>query len=204
MAWPSGSCQGGPTRVTLERVERDGAPTSKWRIPKSEDLSGPAPSGLLKVRRPDLPEVEVKITDGMIIGRSAALADLVLDDDLVSRKHAQLHIDPRGYFRLEDLESRNGLRFHDRTVRRLNLVSGDVFYIGKTELEFQSQMHRLPPQTEPEPVVVDPLLADEAISVPEPEPDPAADLDAHDQLDWARRGRPDVEPTDDPSDPESA
>lgn len=133
------------------------------------------------------------MTDGMIIGRSAALADLVLDDDLVSRTHAQLHVDDRGYFRLEDLESRNGIRFHERMVPRLNLVDGDVFFIGKTEIEFRSEMPRLAGRADPRAVAVDPLMADEAISVPEPEADAHDGLDAHDQLRWKRSGSEDVE-----------
>lgn len=170
-------------------MTREGAPTSKWpALSGSSDASKAAGEGgtaYLRVRRPDLPEVRVRATSGLVIGRSAALADLVLDDDLVSRRHAQLHIDPRGYFRLEDLDSRNGLRFQGRTVKRLNLVDGDVFHVGKTEFEFSAEMSRLPDrQPEPSPEV-DRLLVDADVAVPAPlEKDPGDGLEGIEQLSW--------------------
>ena len=117
-----------------------------------------------------------------MIGRAAAVADLVLDDDLVSRKHARLHVDPRGYFRLEDLGSINGIRFAERTVRRLNLVNGDVFWIGRTEMVFAAEMPRLnSAKVDPAPRV-DTLLVDAAVPVPEAAPSDG--LDGIEQLGW--------------------
>ncbi len=151
-----------------------GAPTGKWEsIPKH--LSGAVEHDLKKagarflVRRPGVKEVEVKIDKSeFIIGRQASQVDLVLDDDLVSRKHASLSMDERGYFKLQDLDSRNGITFQGRTVRRLNLVDGDVFAIGSTELTFKANMSRAfdapaAPSTPPPPP------RGESIAVPEPE-----------------------------------
>lgn len=172
-------------------MSRDGAPTSQWQAHDTFEGS-PDPErarGKLLVRRPGLPEVEVEVRPGLVIGRSPALADLVLDDELVSRKHAELHVDPRGYFRLQDLGSRNGIRFADRMVRRLNLVDGDVFAIGKTELVFTAAKPRLVRVAVEPPPRVDTIMVDSKIAVPEPlpEPEPGDGLDAIQQLGWNTR-----------------
>ncbi len=167
-------------------MDRPGAPTSLWPSHREEAGAGPA---TLRVRRPGLPEVEIPVPrSGLVIGRAAALADLVLDDDLVSRRHARLAVDPRGYFRLEDLGSRNGIRFADRTVRRLNLVDGDVFHIGKAELRFEAAMPRIAPPPEPS-APVDPLLVDEEVPVPEP----SDGLEGIEQLGWKPGRAPEPE-----------
>ena len=87
----------------------------------------------LKVRRPGVPEVEIPIDKReFIIGRLASQVDLVLDDELVSRRHASLTANERGYFRLEDLGSQNGIKFEGRPVRRLNLLDGDEILVHGT------------------------------------------------------------------------
>ncbi|MFO0728108.1 MAG: FHA domain-containing protein [Myxococcota bacterium] len=125
-----------------------GAPTGKWEtLPEhlkqelAADLRKASPK--LFVRRPGVPEVEIAIEKTeFVIGRLASAVDLVLEDDLVSRRHASLTMDERGYFRLEDLGSENGIRYQGRPVRRLNLVDGDSFSIGKTEFTFKATMNR--------------------------------------------------------------
>jgi pSer/pThr/pTyr-binding forkhead associated (FHA) protein len=135
-------------------VARGGAPTGKWETaPKhleteDDELDIRAADVSLTVRRPGVPEVEIPVEkSAFVIGRLASEVDLVLDDDLVSRKHARLTGDARGYFKLEDLESQNGITFQGRTVRRLNLVDGDTFRIGRTEFIFHAKMdrHSAPP-----------------------------------------------------------
>lgn len=125
-----------------------GAPTGKWEtLPehlKQEALADLRKAGpKLLVRRPGVPEVEIAIEKTeFIIGRQTSLVDLVLEDDLVSRRHAALTMNEKGYFRLDDLESENGIRYEGRPVRRLNLVDGDRFAIGKTEFTFRASMNR--------------------------------------------------------------
>lgn len=124
-----------------------GAPTAKWeslRDGSAEDSGDLATSGArLLVRRPGVPEVEVTIDRSeFIIGRQASEVDLVVEDEWVSRKHARLSMNERGYFVLEDLGSQNGIRFQDRPVRKLNLMDGDVFSIGRTEFTFLAAMGR--------------------------------------------------------------
>ena len=124
------------------------APTGKWEtIPphlgEEGEVDPARMNARLHVRRPGVPEVEIPVDKSeFLIGRLAAEVDLVLDDDLVSRKHAQLTMDSRGYFRLQDLGSRNGIKFKGRTTRRLNLIDGDEFSIGRADFTFRAEMTR--------------------------------------------------------------
>jgi pSer/pThr/pTyr-binding forkhead associated (FHA) protein len=58
---------------------------------------------------------------------------LVLDDVLVSRRHAQLRVRD-GQFTLLDLESKHGLRVNNALVHEWVLQPGDVLRLGNTEL----------------------------------------------------------------------
>jgi pSer/pThr/pTyr-binding forkhead associated (FHA) protein len=58
---------------------------------------------------------------------------LVLDDALVSRRHAQLRARD-GQFLLTDLGSKHGLRVNNALVHEWVLQPGDVFRLGNTEL----------------------------------------------------------------------
>ena len=164
-----------------------GAPTGKWEtLPKhlkeaSVDIVIEAARPRLLVRRPEVPEVEILLEKSeFTIGRLAAEVDLVLDDEWVSRRHARLTVDPRGYFRLEDLGSQNGLKFHGRQVRRLNLIDGDKFDIGKTSFTFRAEMERFRrpdsmAEAPPRPASGLEAPIPEPGSVPEPGPTPDED-----------------------------
>jgi pSer/pThr/pTyr-binding forkhead associated (FHA) protein len=149
-----------------------GAPTGKWPTLPPQ-LEGKRPSGEAKltVKRPGLPEVTFDLDKAeFTIGRATNEVDLTLDDDSVSRKHAVLTRDERGYFRLTDLGSKNGIHFADRTVRRLNLVDGDEFAIGKAHFVFHAEMKRF--EAPPEGSLVprprqDSVFAD--VSIPRPQ-----------------------------------
>lgn len=160
----------------MRAMSRGGAPTGKWattpeHLKRSGDASDLARQrARLLVRRPNVPEVEIPLEKSeFVIGRQTSDVDLTLDDDLVSRRHARLTVDARGYFRLEDLGSRNGIVYQGRTVRRLNLVDGDRFSIGKTEFTFHAHMDRFKPVSGPTPRA-ESMIAD--VPVPEPEPLP--------------------------------
>jgi hypothetical protein len=58
---------------------------------------------------------------------------LVLEDPLVSRRHAQLRVRD-GQFVLTDLESKHGLRVNNTSVHEWVLQPGDVFRVGNTEM----------------------------------------------------------------------
>ncbi len=69
------------------------------------------------------------------IGRSRA-NDISLDDARVSRHHARVIRDGRGYT-VEDLNSRNGTRVDDRAVRdAVPLVDGSILRIGDSVFTF--------------------------------------------------------------------
>lgn len=153
-----------------------GAPTKVWTSlpPEVQPKSGAgdlrAAGARLLVRRPGVPEVEITLDRSeFVIGRQASDVDLVVEDELVSRKHARLFVDERGYFRLEDLGSQNGIEFTGRPVRRLNLVDGDVFGIGRTSFTFRADMSRraAPPASVPPPPA--PRAPSEFAEPPEPD-----------------------------------
>jgi pSer/pThr/pTyr-binding forkhead associated (FHA) protein len=151
-----------------------GAPTKVWEAlpPELErkEVTDLRTSGAqISVRRPGVPEVRITLDRSeFVIGRQPTEVDLVLDDEWVSRRHARLWLDEKGYFRLEDLGSQNGIDFAGRPVRRLNLVDGDVFGIGRTEFTFHADMSRrgAPPASIPPP------RAPSQVAEP-PEPDSA-------------------------------
>ncbi len=58
---------------------------------------------------------------------------LVLDDPLVSRRHAQLRV-REGQYLLTDLESKHGIRLNNAPVREAVLQPGDVVRLGNIEL----------------------------------------------------------------------
>ncbi len=59
-----------------------------------------------------------------------------LHDNEVSRRHAELRLDPKGY-RLVDLGSSNGTFVNDQRIDRTVLRSGDRVQVGETVLVFQ-------------------------------------------------------------------
>jgi pSer/pThr/pTyr-binding forkhead associated (FHA) protein len=92
-----------------------------------------------------VPELSLEVVEGAGAGRMVALAgpvtvgrsgdaDLVLADELVSRRHAQLTPSGSGAV-VEDLGSRNGTFVNGAPVEgREQLRSGDLVRVGETEL----------------------------------------------------------------------
>jgi pSer/pThr/pTyr-binding forkhead associated (FHA) protein len=101
-------------------------------LPPSAPAAGPArlilESGLGKIEYPlDAPVVT--------IGRSRS-NDISLEDTRVSRHHARIVRDGRGFL-IEDLNSRNGTRVDDRAVRdSAALTDGAVVRIGDSIFRF--------------------------------------------------------------------
>jgi pSer/pThr/pTyr-binding forkhead associated (FHA) protein len=103
----------------------------------------------------------------LVAGRDES-ADLVLKDDLVSRRHARLRRDWSGTH-VEDLQSRNGIRVNRRKVTQRTLMNQDEVEIGNIRLlyidpnDVQGGKQR----------AVAPLGEDpEDTRMPEPEPEP--------------------------------
>jgi len=74
-------------------------------------------------------------TGPVALGRDNSNA-VQLHDNEVSRRHAELRLDPKGY-RLVDLGSSNGTFVNDQRVDRTVLRSGDRVQVGETVLVFQ-------------------------------------------------------------------
>ena len=72
-----------------------------------------------------------KLTGEMVIGRVPS-ADIYLDDDGISRKHARIVVRPDGSVHLEDLGSTNGTFHQGQRIDRRKLEDGDKIQIGST------------------------------------------------------------------------
>jgi diguanylate cyclase (GGDEF)-like protein len=66
---------------------------------------------------------------GVVVGRGDG-ADLVVDDDAVSRRHARVGVGPDAAFFVEDLDSMNGTFVSGRRVTLSTLVAGDSIQLG--------------------------------------------------------------------------
>jgi VWFA-related protein len=73
-------------------------------------------------------------TDVTTIGREGD-NDVVLDEDAVGRRHAQIRRGSDGY-QLTDLDSRNGTRVNGKSITRQLLRQGDIIEIGSMRLAF--------------------------------------------------------------------
>jgi pSer/pThr/pTyr-binding forkhead associated (FHA) protein/tetratricopeptide (TPR) repeat protein len=81
---------------------------------------------------------EIRLPAKAVIGRGAE-CDVVLDDDSVSRKHAELARDDRGLYRLRDLKSANGTFLDGKPVGEEPVLApdGSKLRFGDVELLFQ-------------------------------------------------------------------
>lgn len=148
-------------------MSEHGVQTRQWRALPAHLQASELQLGRLRPRltvtRPGLPEVHIAITKTrFVIGRATEGVDLRLEDETVSREHAALEITPKGYVLLTDLGSRNGIRYAERQVRRLNLHDGDHFEIGEAHFCFQAELSRFDGPSD-----ADDELSDVLIEVPE-------------------------------------
>jgi len=91
----------------------------------------------LQIETPDGNRTEMPITgERLIIGR-APENDLVIPDQLVSRRHAVIEQGPGGW-KIIDNQSGNGTLLNGRRISEADLHDGDVITIGKTRLFFQA------------------------------------------------------------------
>ena len=122
---------GGHTTMTFapeELVDEDGGPLEEVPIEGTALVvrSGGGRQG----------ETFPLTTDRVEIGRSPS-ADVFLDDVTVSRSHAVLSRDERGYV-IEDRGSLNGTYVNRRRVEKATLEDGDEVQIGKYRLTYLS------------------------------------------------------------------
>jgi hypothetical protein len=122
------------------------------------------------------------------IGRAGC--DIVVSDDLVSRRHAAFRATEHG-IAIEDLGSRNGTYVNDRRVEGLQAVgAGDTLRIGRVQWRFEGELAGEtvldrpapappaaappPPAPAPAPAAAPPPPAPPAAAPPPPAPAPAA------------------------------
>jgi hypothetical protein len=72
-----------------------------------------------------------------VVGRAPDV-DFVLDDHLVSRRHARVFREGDGYV-VEDLSSRNGTFVNGKKVARARLDDGTTIKVGNTEMGFRQK-----------------------------------------------------------------
>jgi pSer/pThr/pTyr-binding forkhead associated (FHA) protein len=79
---------------------------------------------------------EIPLESGeYVIGRAPG-SDILVDDQLVSRRHARLLVNDTTAL-LEDLQSENGVFVNERRIRRsVRLVDGDRILVGAREIVF--------------------------------------------------------------------
>lgn len=72
-----------------------------------------------------------KVENGLTLGRTKA--DIIIKDSKVSGTHAQFALDGKGQFVLVDLDSSNGIHISGRRVKKVALLPGVTFEIGRTQ-----------------------------------------------------------------------
>ncbi len=76
----------------------------------------------------------------ILVGRTAG--DLVIPDELVSAKHAQLEVLGPGEYALKDFASTNGTTVNDRPISVTRLRNGDVIAFGGVKFKFVAKPNR--------------------------------------------------------------
>jgi len=74
-----------------------------------------------------------------IIGRTEG--DIIIDDSLISRKHASIEIKSPTMVELRDLASTNGISHNGMKINSVYLQSGDEIKIGSTIIRFRSDIN---------------------------------------------------------------
>lgn len=74
-----------------------------------------------------------KVIPGQTIGREKA--DILVRDPKVSSTHAQFSLDGKGQLVLLDMDSSNGLHINGRRVKKVALLSGVIFEVGRTQFK---------------------------------------------------------------------
>ncbi len=103
-------------------------------------------SAKLLVSEEGKPEVTIEIGDCLTIGRSPR-NNLVLDDNIASRRHAEIRCHSQGRYTLIDAGSANGTWVNGRRLTSpRNLRVGDVIMIGNVKLRFFASVIEQSPQ----------------------------------------------------------
>lgn len=94
-------------------------------------------SAYVVVRRSGTPSATVPMDRQVFtFGRDPNSCDVGLEGSGVSRVHAQIERNRRGYYKLRDCGSTNGTYINGQRVLEMNIVDGDTFTIGDHRIEF--------------------------------------------------------------------
>ena len=140
--------------------------------------------------------IEILDAQEYIFGRDAAEADVVLNDDLVSRKHVKVRRDWSGTH-IEDLGSRNGIKVNKKRTRKETLKDRDEVEIGGVRLLFVD-----PTEEREDPVVLstsgeeEPEEDGESTAAPheKQEPEPAPEPEEQSQTEQEAPSDPEAPP----------
>lgn len=88
-----------------------------------------------------------KVEEGLTIGRSKA--DIIITDPKVSGTHAQFMLDGKGQYALTDLGSSNGLHINGRRVKKVALLPGVIFEVGRTQFKVVAEEKPVPEAPRP-------------------------------------------------------
>lgn len=121
--------------------------------------------------------IELLDAQELLIGREET-ADIVLDDDLVSRRHAKIRRDWSGTH-VEDLGSRNGIKVNKKWLKKKTLKDRDELEIGSFRLLYldPSEVREAPvvlPEEEGEATTPEPPLSGEGGAASEEEELPSS------------------------------
>ncbi len=112
----------------------------------------------MNVRSPQVQETDVKdaylILNNQIIPIESTVInigrqlenDIVIQDNLVSREHAQIRFDA-GHFSIHDIQSTGGTFVNKKRITRCILNSGDVISLAGAKLMFVDNSSRLKDKT---------------------------------------------------------
>ncbi|HEX7674418.1 MAG TPA: FHA domain-containing protein [Bdellovibrio sp.] len=75
----------------------------------------------------------IQVNSGMTLGRSKA--DIIIKDPKVSGTHAEIALNSKGQLVLVDLESSNGIHISGRRVKKVTLLPGVIFEVGRTQFK---------------------------------------------------------------------
>lgn len=85
-----------------------------------------------------------RLWEGARIGRTRG--ELVLDDSKVSSIHAEVKKDTKGNLILVDQDSANGIKINGRAVKRVAMLPGVIFLIGRVSLRVIELLDEAPPK----------------------------------------------------------
>jgi pSer/pThr/pTyr-binding forkhead associated (FHA) protein len=113
----------------LDRTQgEEGNPQPEYHLPTDREL-------FLEVMTPPGKGRSHRLEKGRVVIGRAEEADLRLDDQGASRKHALIEIFSRDQFYLSDLASQNGTWLNGIRVRNTRLLNGDLIRVGNTVLK---------------------------------------------------------------------